>query len=88
MSPCLMSAATGHKGMSKEDICATRLKTLCQSAVKAISEDENREGVGRGAVVEYTNLPDVVAEFIYPDLFGMGQDLLEQHLPYISEAAK
>lgn len=43
---------------------------------------------GRGAVVEYTNLPDVVAEYIYPVLFGMGEDRLEEHLPYLSEAAR
>ena len=43
---------------------------------------------GRGAVVEYTNLPDVVTEYIYPVLFKMGNDKLEEHLPYLSEAAR
>lgn len=88
MSPCLMTAAVGVKGESKEFVCATRLKVLCEAAVEAISVGETRETTGRGAVVEYTSLPDVVTDFIYPDLFGMGQDLLEQHLPYMSEAAK
>ncbi|CBJ27679.1 conserved unknown protein [Ectocarpus siliculosus] len=82
MSPCLMSKPPSDmKGKPKEEICADRLRTLCQAAV-----DQLEEG-GNGAVVEYTNLPDVVTEYIYPVLFGMGDDKLKDHLPYLSAAA-
>ncbi|CAN0261949.1 unnamed protein product, partial [Hapterophycus canaliculatus] len=59
---------------------------LPQAAVDQI-EVELQAG-GRGAVVEYTNLPDALTEFIYPSLFGMGEDKLEEHMPYLSEAAR
>lgn len=57
-----------------------------QAAVDQL-EAELQHG-GRGAVVEYTNLPDVVTEYIYPVLFGMGNEKLEEHSPHLLEAAR
>eukprot|EP00752_Nemacystus_decipiens_P004564 g4166.t1 len=87
MSPCLMSGATAEmKGRPREEVCAARLRTLCQAAVDQLEVELQQDG--RGAVVEYTNLPDVVTEYIYPVLFNMGKGKLEEHLPYLSEAAR
>lgn len=88
LSPCLLGGTT--KGQPKEVTCATRLKVLSMSAVNKLNEEKMGAsyGSGRGAVVEYTNLPDAVISFIYPDLFGMGQGLLEEHRPYMQKAAK
>lgn len=57
-----------------------------QAAVDQI-EAELQPG-GKGAVVEYPNLPDVMTEYIYPTLFAMGSDKLQEHLPHLSEAAR
>lgn len=86
LSPCLLSGGAAAKGKPREEVCAIRLKVLCQSAVAELAAE--RKGAGRGAVVEYPNLPDVVEGFIYPDLFGMGRKLLEEHLPHMSDAAR
>lgn len=91
LSPCLLGG--GIKGQPKEVTCATRLKVLSMSAVDKLNEEKREDegasrGSGRGAVVEYTNLPDAVISFIYPDLFGMGEGLLEEHRPYMEKAAK
>eukprot|EP00752_Nemacystus_decipiens_P012766 g11306.t1 len=53
----------------------------------AVDQLELQQG-GRGAVVEYTNLPDVVTEYIYPILFNMGNKKLEEHFPYLWKAAR
>ena len=93
LSPCLLGAPV--KGRAKETACASRLMTLCMSAVEALRAERaalegggTPRGKGKGALVEYINLPDAVTSYIYPELFGMGEELLEQHLPYISRAAE
>lgn len=58
-----------------------------QAAVDQLEAELQQQG-GRGAVVEYTGLPDVMTEYVYPVLFAMGDDKLEEHLPYLSEAAR
>lgn len=70
-------------------MCAKRLRQLCDSAVSALKAEQASNGrIAKGAVVEYTNLPEVVTDFIYPDHFGMGQELLKAHMPYLSTAAR
>lgn len=91
LSPCLLGGVA--RGQPKEVVCATRLKALSMSAVDKLNEEKGEDGgasrgSGRGAVVEYTNLPDAVTSFIYPDLFGMGKALLEEHRPYMEKAAQ
>lgn len=56
-----------------------------QAAVDQLEVELQQDG--NGAVVEYTHLPDILTEYIYPVHFGMGNDKLEEHLPYLSEAA-
>lgn len=97
MSPCLVGSLASNKTKTdKEVICATRLKRLCEAAVQGIAADKSATVVNSthdekrslGAVVEYTNLPDVVTDFLYPHHFGMGPELLEKHMPYLSVAAR
>lgn len=76
-----------RKGRDNEIVCAKHLKDLCDAAVIGMAAWQTGEKPGKGAVVEYTNLPDVVTEFVYPDLFGMGQEMLAEHRPYLEKAA-
>lgn len=99
MAPCLMNGMfrTSHEkteAFSKETVCARRLKDLCNAAITGMSAQHERVGngdsgsiSGKGAVVEYTNLPKVVTDYLYADHFGMGKELLEAHMPYLSVAA-
>lgn len=94
LSPCLNGGRLLklRKEEHKEITCASWLKKLCESVLTQLSaergEGADESGGVKGAVVEYTNLPDVVTNFIYPDHFGMGQELLEAHMPYLSKAAR
>lgn len=51
-------------------------------------EEQPQSAGGKGAVVEYTGLPEALTDFIYPSLFGMGDEKLREHLPFLSDAAK
>lgn len=95
MTSALLGGLNGQRErLPKEVVCARRLKQLCDAAVTQMAAQQERIASGfensgaLGAVVEYPNLPDAVTDFIYPKHFGMGAELLEAHMPYISEAAR
>lgn len=78
------------KGGTQEDQCATRLKNLCYAAIYQLEAERARTDVGRakGAVLEYTKLPEAVTEWLYPEHFGMGRQLLQDHMPQLLGAAR
>lgn len=69
------------------DECLLPFFFLCSLVFPQAAVDQ-METDGMGAVVEYTNLPDVMTDYIYPTLFAMGNEKLQEHLPHLSEAAR